>query len=777
MPEKLSKGFSYPVGPGNPEAKPINPIGFRPSEKSISPPVIEPIPPQPIDVPPPAPESFQRNPIGFSPEPPPTPELAPTPAPEPAPAPAPEVPVQPSGDSAPAETAAPPPEFKEVLGLQKEAFSARREMIAFRHGKKVADLSPEDQTRYVELKTVFQEKHRAWKDQLELLPEDEQVELGGLTKLKEVEERFRDLNPEQIAPAVIAETNQSRAHELKATEDRITWLKRVIQNAGPNYDKGTARGVTALDLEGELKELTDRRKALRAIMLADSEVGISSEANPAGEARIHADVAIPEAVPPASETVDSVNLDFERSQAELRAARRNLLKDARLRLDADIEAKQAELEQIPAWNALKVIKIRNEIRKMRKEQARIDEELNNERVGFGRRFMDAVKRGYEAGRRRIRGEQPAAAVEAGAAAPPEPPRPPEPPEPPEPPQPPEPPAPAGPAAPEQNPEAAPAPQPAAERQAAPQPPEGTWKGWIKERLIGLMTIGGREYYQARRFAKGTSSTAKEVNEFAAQIQHEQNLSLEEALAEAEEIKSAVARAGREGTTGVTSRRIDRISEEITARKVSENNAKIDNIITNLVSQLESKLAKYKGYSGQNVLTEEAKNKIAVELQKRLNGMRAAHIELDAKEITGVLRQNLEPHWRRRIVAGAIETALWGLVSFVGYKLFIAEGAKAAAGATKEAVTAKLETTVWAMAKKQLVAEGVSNPTNGQIMKVAIQICKDSGIKVVTSAGQILWPETAAGVAKDTALAKGFPLVMSGAAKVIAVIKAGIAAAL
>ncbi len=51
--------------------------------------------------------------------------------------------------------------------------------------------------------------------------------------------------------------------------------------------------------------------------------------------------------------------------------------------------------------------------------------------------------------------------------------------------------------------------------------------------------------------------------------------------------------------------------------------------------------------------------------------------------------------------------------------------------------------------------------------MAIQLCKDSGVKVVTKAGENLWSETAKGVISDTALNKGFLVDISGAAKVVA----------
>ena len=302
--------------------------------------------------------------------------------------------------------------------------------------------------------------------------------------------------------------------------------------------------------------------------------------------------------------------------------------------------------------------------------------------------------------------------------------------------------------------------------------EGSTARFWGQRAVGLMTFGFWDAHKAEKFRVGTKKTAKEAAQSAEEIQKQGNLSVEDAQAEAMEMGD---------TTGKKSAEIEKLSQEITDRKVKENDAKINEIIVGVITGLEEKLKKYKGDRGENVLTEDAKNKIAIDLQQRLNQMRTAYTDADSKEITKMLRESLDPKWWQRYVWAGLEFATASLITYVGASILISKFTAAKVGAAgakvgaKEATTALLKDTIWGEAKRQLVAHGVTNPTMGQIQQVATKFCVDSGVKVMEG-GQLLWPHTAGGVATDIALAKDFPISIAGGLKIIAQMAAKMAIA-
>jgi len=612
--------------------------------------------------------------------------------------------------------------LREVLVLQEEAFSARKEMINFRHGKRVEDLTHEEQEEYKRLRSVSQEKRKVWQAELVKLPNDQQEDLKDLTKLKQVQERLENLpnlTPEQIL-------TESLLRELAEKKRQLAIIN--LQLGGDN--EIPRRNVTALGLEGETKELRASKRALLA-QIAEIEERLTNEGVAVVEPEPEPEVSREEA---GSEEETNEPSRLQRSWSESKGRVRRMLKASYNELTRRMGEINDRISKLNPWDAWKRLQATREADRVAAQRQQIEDESRRDRVGFGTRFKESAQRAYRSVRNRLRSGEtsdetvpPAPALEQTTATP-------------------------------TTPESIPViPETPVLEQSVPRPEKGkSWKGWLVERTKGLFTFGIWEQVQARRFAKGTKTAAKDLENFASQIQKEQNLSLEDAMAEAQEIQAAVEIEEGEGTTGINSRQIERVSREITARKVGENNEHINETILTTIASLEDRLKKYKGVSGQEVLTEDAKNKIATEIQRRLNELRGAYIQEDAKELTTMLRDNLEPDWWKRVVYGGIESALWMVGGYVGYGLLTAG---------KE--TVGLQTTIWAIAKQQCIEHGISNPSNTEIMKVAIQLCKDSGVKVVTKAGEILWSETASGVVSDTALSKGFPVVISGAAKVIA----------
>lgn len=719
---KLEKGYIYTNVKPSPEGEGSRrPVGFNPKNEIIT-------------GNPPADPSTERK-IGFAPW-----EQKPQPQPE----------TKAFGDKlseTPEEKVAPEGSYKEVSEpkiprpgkievkteptletLEKDFKAAYREMVAFRHGKKIADLSEPDQVKYKQLREVYRSKRGTWlKEDKKQHPEKTEPDYGS-EKLNEVEVKFKGKTNEQV----ISESEDYVIHQ--------GWLEVANLDAEIKNKEGLMKTslsvmptAEAEKLSQDIKELKERRKKLSLKI-----IGLGGEKDQAGEAKINH----PE------EPAEDQAGNFEYNQAEAKAARRRILEDMMIELDRRKEKMKEELTQIPTWKVFQRMDLKDKIDAADLNIWKYQRELDGEKVGFGKEFVQGVRIAYR--NHQERAEEAKIANEAsdieeyermGLA-----------------------PKPAGTSEPLE----------ASENETTPAEGETSsiknevsesrpgWWGWFKERGKGLLSFGFWEVYQAERFRKGTSKTAKEMELSAAGVQHEYNLSLEDAMYEAQLIQKMLENDDGEWTTGASAKKIEKISQAITSMKIEDNDKKISDITLNTIASLEEKLKKYKGVSGQDVLTEDAKNKIAAELQKRLNDLRANYIETDVKELTSMLRENLEKDWWKRYVYGALEAATVSFVGgFVGGEILASS-----AGSTAVEGAVPLKTTIWAIAKQQCIQHGITHPSNAQIMKVSIQLCKDSGVKVVGKGGQILWSETAKGVLRDTALRKGFPVIVSNAGKII-----------
>lgn len=651
-----------------------------------------------------------------------------------------------------------PKTFEEVLKLQEEAFSARRDMIRFRKGKKVESLSKKDQAEYKRLKELSTEKRKIWMAELGKLPEEQQEESKDLTKLKEVQDRLAAMTPEQVTEEAIDAVVDTYDQELASLEAQIAEMDRLIK-----YDEDTVRGVTALGNKEDLRELKNRQKALLARRAASA--AEQNQSDPAGTAQIRPEPApvpepirpltpeappVPPLTPENEEDAEAASdvLDYERAQAEARARRIEILRAAINEIDRRIIEKVDEHSKTSTWGVMDRLRISREIRALRKEHARLDREMN-ERKGFGTKFKDAAAKAYRFVKNKFKKDKSVGIGDLRGVS-----------------------------------EATNASSEDIERveaEARGEPvidEKGSWKKWIKQRLGGAILGGAPEYITAERFRRGTKDVGQETSSLSRLIQKEENLSLEDAHDEYLRIKQEMAIQGIE--TSTDDRVLD-ISAEITAQKIVENDATIDDIVVTEIDKLEKKLKTYKGDFGQDVLTEENKGKIATEMKARLQNLRSGEGVADAKEMAKMLRENLDEKWWRRYAYGAVETILAGLlIKWVGSKLLAgkakeAVATKGAGAASQEIAQIGLKDTIWGEAKRQLVSHGVSNPTNAQIQQVAAKFAKDSGVKVVAKGGELLWPQTAAGLAKDIALGKGFMIKMAGGLKEIAAIKSGLVA--
>ena len=635
-----------------------------------------------------------------------------------------------------------PKSFNEVLALQKEAFSARHEMMAIRHGKKVDDLTEEDRARYKELREISQTKRKVWLAELARLPAEQQGELKSITRLKDVEARFNKLSSDQIVSEAFKGASAETNKELEALDAEIKKFEGLVK-----FDKTIQPNVPSLYADrniADLKELKARRRAL----LAKIKGLETDQPQPNVEQPVPAPAPeIPPTISPTAEASISSSeaepaepLNHERVQAESKSRRHELLRASMNEVDKRILTKTLEQDAFPSWNVMGKMRARHEIDALLAERRRLDRELN-ERVGFGAKFKEIASKAYRAVKSRLKFERSKPTV-LGLSEAPE------------------------------------ATAPTAEdmerveREAHSEIAEpaleskgSTWQ-FIKQRLYGLGTGGYQEFKPAQEFRKGTKEVGRDVASFARLIQKERDLSYNDAEDEAIKI---IAQMKAEGIKTSADPRFIELSTEITERKVSENDAKIDEIVLTAIDQLEKRLKEYKGDFGEDVLTEENKSKIATEMRARLVNLRSGRAEADAKELTSIIRGNLDENWWWRYVYGTMDAILAGLaIKWIGGKLLAGKAiaAKGAGAASKEVTTVLLKDTIWAEAERQLVAHGIANPTNGQILQVATKFCVDSGVKVMAN-GQLLWAQTAGGAAIDTALAKGFAIKMAGGLKMIA----------
>jgi hypothetical protein len=619
-----------------------------------------------------------------------------------------------------------PKSFEQVLTLQKDAFLARRDAMKFRHGKKVDDLSDAESARYKELRELAQSKREAWRAELALLPQEQQDELNGLTQLKQVEARFADLpSPDRIVMRALMWGMEENKRDLAVLNARIAEQKRIIEEVGPDY-KRVSIGGAGESLNDELRDMQFYQRALMA-RIKDAENKLTEfpqETAPVGISETE----------PIQEEDPKDPLSGERAQANSRGRWRTLFRAGANAISKKVASWRDKLKEIPRWKVFPYMEAEEELAKAEKGQARLERELDKNRPGYGTKFKDRIRKAYRSTINHMKGGW----DEAPAGQPPVPPGVP----------------------PRQEPVAdpEPIPQPEPERVVERRSRSKFW--W--ERLRGFVTFGGYDYLQGGRMQIRTNAAARKLENDAKKVTVDANAGFQSSEDAAQEFAMQVkAEMEAQGIRNSDDPRFVEISSEIINQRVRENNLKIDAITRETVTKVSEKLKNYRNVDGE-LLNDDAKNKLAAEIRKQLTAMRRAAVAADVGEAAQAIRRALDPEWKKHYRYGAIETALWG--ALIGGYLYL----------TKETVV-HLETTIWAIAKQQCIDHGIAQPTNSQIMKMAIQLCKDSHVKVVTKAGQILWNETAGGVFKDIALKKGFPVIVSGAGKIATVMKASMAA--
>ena len=241
-----------------------------------------------------------------------------------------------------------------------------------------------------------------------------------------------------------------------------------------------------------------------------------------------------------------------------------------------------------------------------------------------------------------------------------------------------------------------------------EPRKASVWSWLKERGKGVLTFGLWEFHQAERFRSQTKEVANDTDALVTLIQQERNLSLEEAEKEAWETVEEL----KKNNLDISASEFYQANKDITERKRKENNDEIEYIIKNAGNELVDRLAKYRGFKGEDVLTVENKLAFEADLRGELNKMRDGAMRKDFVNFAKLMRRNLDREWWLRYVWGTTE-ALWGFmgVMFVtakieaiaAAKLLAAEKAagavKSGTGAIEQMFTQKMHENIWTTLKE------------------------------------------------------------------------------
>jgi hypothetical protein len=290
-------------------------------------------------------------------------------------------------------------------------------------------------------------------------------------------------------------------------------------------------------------------------------------------------------------------------------------------------------------------------------------------------------------------------------------------------------------------------------------------GFVKERAKGFGTFGLWEIKEAEVMRRGTKNTDEEIKAISQSIQQEEGLNEEEALKEATDIQEVLGRSA-------TAESYEQISNIITGNKSEQNNKIEKDIVDYAVEQLGKRLesrpiiANYRSvHGGEKVMTQENIDALRAELSAELKKLRNGQIRKDRLNYASLMRKNLDPKWWYRYIYGPAEVVLLG----IGFKFLLtklaAEKAGVVAGKTggEKVAEVALKDTVWGEAKRQLVHNGILNPTNTQIQQVATVMSKESFVSVP--------PWEVAGNVLHTKMQAGYLLKLNGALAEIAKIKA------
>lgn len=309
-----------------------------------------------------------------------------------------------------------------------------------------------------------------------------------------------------------------------------------------------------------------------------------------------------------------------------------------------------------------------------------------------------------------------------------------------------------------------------------------WWGWVKERAKGVVTFGFWEFHQAERFRSNKNKTSKEIAEAGERIRKTENLSLEDALEEAQTMRMMAEGAN---VANLESTDYENYSKIISGHKIEENNRRIDAIVAESSATLQERMAKYKDEFGKVVSADERiMAGFEATLRNSLVELQNGQKESDAREFNKIIKDRLDPNYWRRYVYGALETVLgiWGskimITKIAASKWWLGkkgldvalEGGQQAAENTiltgPEAIAetgdVSMHNTIWQTAKEWLQQNGVGDPSDKEVADLSRQIATDNniGVKEWGISGNPL----------DTNMQQGHILKFGGASKILLAIR-------
>lgn len=333
--------------------------------------------------------------------------------------------------------------------------------------------------------------------------------------------------------------------------------------------------------------------------------------------------------------------------------------------------------------------------------------------------------------------------------------------------------------------------------------------WFKERAKGLATFGYWEVRQAEKVRKAGSDVSKEMEVGSRAIRQEVFSDEDREL-----IKSRLRESGND-VENMSDEQLqithDWLEGSIVGEKKKANQVVENRLVEVSLKKIEDRLrgrmgtGGYKTFGGEatlenGYLTEDRRKDIETKLRGAIGALRKSQIDNDFINYGKLVRGSIDPKWYKRYVAGGIEAAIgFALVNWVVVPA-VSSWAKAkfAAGAVKEGVKQvvspnnvldippdigipsdaaselvgampgpeeamlPLKDNLWNMGKELLQQQGVTDPTNGQIMEVTKQLALDNQTSVAK------WGMNA-GKWIDSMMPKGLPVSIGGALRVASLV--------
>ncbi len=299
----------------------------------------------------------------------------------------------------------------------------------------------------------------------------------------------------------------------------------------------------------------------------------------------------------------------------------------------------------------------------------------------------------------------------------------------------------------------------------PEKKEKVW-GWTKERLKGFATFGFWEVHRAEQFRSAKRKAGKELAKGAENVKKIENLSLEDAWEEASRIQANLLLEGKPEGRGAKTEDYGQLSDIISIEKASENYIYVNYAVKNAENHLRKRLEKYSDEFGKK--PDESKIKGAMEaLRDKMMEFQDGAKEADTKDFSKIIKEKIDPKYVRRYLYAGAEAALgfsgWAWVSDKAASWWygsekIAGGAAEIGARAAENLSDKvpMDQNIWHTVREYLTNNGISDPSNGQILEGSKLVAEQNGIGVAE------WGTH--GVPMDTVMQQGHLLKMSELAK-------------